>query len=272
MENDIPARLRATWQVPSFEIAFWSGAGHDACVVIPVINEGTRIRQLAQRLHDLGTHRIADILIVDGGSADGSLVVSELRAAGIAGLLVKNGPCKLSAQLRCGYGFVLEQGYTSIVTMDGNGKDDPAFIPGFLEALVNGTDFAQASRYIPGGAGENTPKLRDFAIRCVHAPLLAQCSGFPWTDTTQGFRGYSRRLLLDPRVAPFRNVFCTYELLAYLSYCAPRLGYQCREIPVTRRYPPSGAIPTKISSLSGNLHVLGILAKACLGKYGPVAG
>src|SRR5690606_12255913 len=124
---------------------------------------------------------------------------------------------KLSAQLRCAYAFALDQGYEGIVTIDGNDKDDPAPIPQFIAALEQGADFVQASRYLPGGVAENTPKLRDFAIRSIHAPLLSLASGFHWTDTTQGFRAYSRKLLLDERIAPFRDVFMTYELLAYLS-------------------------------------------------------
>ena len=191
------------------------------------------------------------------------------RAQGVRGLLVKTGPGKLSAQLRCAYAFALDQGYAGIVTIDGNNKDDPAAIPQFIDALQNGLDFVQASRYIPGGVGENTPKLREIAIRWVHAPLLSLCSGFHWTDTTQGFRAYSRKLLLDPKVAPFRNIFSTYELLAYLSYRAPKLGYRCLELPTTRRYPATGQVPTKISSIKGNLSVLTILINACLGQYNP---
>lgn len=131
-------------------------------------------------------------------------------------------------------------------------------------------DFVQASRYLPGGVGENTPRLREFAIRWIHAPLLSGFSGFHWTDTTQGFRAYSRRLLLDPKVAPFRDIFSTYELLAYLSYRAPKLGYRCIELPTIRRYPPTGPVPTKISSLSGNCSVFQVLIRACLGAYNPV--
>lgn len=64
----------------------------------------------------------------------------------------------------------------------------------------------QASRFIQGGTAENTPKIRDFAIRYIHAPMLSLFSGFKWTDTTQGFRAYSRKVLLDPKVAPFRDI------------------------------------------------------------------
>ena len=98
--------------------------------------------------------------------------------------------------------------------------------------------------------------------------MLSMASGFHWTDTTQGFRAYSRKMLLDPRVAPFRDVFMTYELLAYLSYRVPKLGYRCVELPTIRRY-PKGEVPTKISSVRGNLSVLQVLFKACTGQYNP---
>jgi dolichol-phosphate mannosyltransferase len=207
-----------------------------------------------------------DIVIVDGGSTDGSVDEVELQARGVRGLLVKAGRGKLSAQLRCAYAFALEQGYQGIVTIDGNGKDDPEAIGRFVQALNDGIDFVQASRFIPGGIAENTPASRHWAIRCVHAPLLSLSSGFHWTDTTQGFRAYSRRLLLDPRVAPFRDVFEGYELLAYMSHRAPKLGYRCVEIATARRYPP-GEVPTKISRVSGNFSVLRVLLWACLGRY-----
>ena len=113
--------------------------------------------------------------------------------------------------------------------------------------------------------------MRTVAIRWIHAPLLSLFSGFHWTDTTQGFRAYSRRLLLDPAVAPFRDVFREYELLAYLSYRAPRLGCRCVELPTARRYPP-GKPPTKISAVKGNLAVLRTLLRACSGGFDPEAG
>jgi len=216
----------------------------------------------------IGIASLADILIVDGGSTDGSLKSDDLQRMGVRACLEKIGPGKLSAQLRCGYAFALEAGYEGIVTIDGNDKDDPVAIPAFLRALEQGNDFVQGSRFIAGGVAENTPKVRDWAIRGIHAPMLRRASGFHWTDTTQGFRAYSRRILLDERVAPFRDVFQTYELLAYLSYRIPQLGYRCLELPTARRY-PTGVVPTKISALSGNLAVLRILFMACAGRYNP---
>lgn len=264
--NDISPKDRAKWQVPAMETPLWLGRQRLYCVVIPVINEGERVKSLLQRMELNRIPSIADVVIVDGGSTDGSLDLSALKLVGVRGLLVKQGPGKLSAQLRCAYAFALDHGYKGIVTIDGNDKDDPEAIPRFVAALEGGTDFVQASRFLPGGLAVNTPKSRDFAIRYIHAPCLSIASGFKWTDTTQGFRAYSRRMLLDPRISPFRDVFSSYELLAYLSYRAPRLGYVCRELPTVRRY-PSGEIPTKIRGIRGSFSVLYILFRACFGKY-----
>lgn len=268
MNSAIDPAYRAAWQVPAFTQQLWLGRQHDYCVVIPVINEGARIKNLLARMAAIGVDKTADVLIVDGGSTDGSLEIDALRQVGVRGLLLKTGPGKLSAQLRCAYAFALDQGYQGIVTIDGNDKDDPEAIPRFIEALRQGVDFVQASRFIQGGVAENTPASRDLAIRFIHAPLLSLSSGFKWTDTTQGFRAYSRKMLLDPKVAPFREVFATYELLAYLSHRAPKLGYRCVELPTVRRY-PKGEVPTKISSFKGNLSVLQVLLRACAGRYDP---
>jgi len=259
---------RSSWEVPACEESLWLGRAKRWCVVIPVINEGDRIRSLLDRMTCLNISAQADIIIVDGGSTDNSLDLEFLHRNEVRGLLIKRGPGKLSAQLRCAYAFALDQGYEGVVTIDGNDKDDPEAIPRFIAELEKGIDFVQASRFLEGGVAENTPKSRDLAIRLIHAPLLSFSSGFHWTDTTQGFRAYSRRMLLDARISTFRSVFMTYELLAYLSYRAPKLGFRCKELATIRRY-PVGKVPTKINGIKGNLSVLTVLFRACSGYYNP---
>ena len=161
-------------EVPSYEIARWLGRTTRYGLAIPVINEGDRIHRLLARMTKLSLAEQIDIVIVDGGSTDGSLAESVLNEAKVRGLIVKKGPGKLSAQLRCAYAFLLDQGYEGIVTIDGNDKDDPDAIPAFIGALNDGYDFVQASRYIPGGIESHTPLKRRIAIRwnsCAHARL-----------------------------------------------------------------------------------------------------
>ena len=75
-------------------------------------------------------------------------------------------------------------------------------------------------------------------------------------------------MLLDPRMGLFRDVFSRYELLAYLSYRAPRLGYRCVEVPTRRSYPATGAVPTKIG-WKENFGLMRTLFAACSGRYNP---
>ena len=246
-------RTDQTRQVPAYRIDRWIGRSGAYCVVIPVINEADRIGRLLGRMSALELAKQADLIVVDGGSTDGSLSEERLEAAGVAGLIVKTGPGRLSAQLRCVYDFALIQGYEGIVTIDGNDKDDPQAVPAFINALKDGHDFVQASRFIAGGIEENTPWKRRLAIRLIHAPLLRLASGFPWTDTTQGFRAYSRRLLEDPRHEPVSG--CLHLIRAAglheLSRTAAWLSvYRAAHRPSLSE---GRGDPTKISSFRGEL-------------------
>lgn len=237
------------------------------CLCIPVINEGSRIKKQLKILAKYSN--VVDIIICDGDSTDNSLSDRLLKESNVRLLLVKKDGGKLSAQLRMGYAHALKQGYEGVITMDGNGKDDPLSIPLFIEKLERGYDYIQGSRFLRKGDHVNTPVLRHIANRYFHAPLLSIASGYFWfSDTTNGFRAYSRRYLLDKRVSPFRKVFNSYELLAYLTVRAKQLDYLVCEVPVKRVY-PKGKVPTKIHGFRGQIEILSILFKTCLRKYNP---
>ena len=232
-----------------------------------VINEGDRVRRQLQAMQPLADR--VDLIIADGGSTDGSLEPAFLASCGVRALLTKRGPGKLSAQMRMALAWGLQQGYEGLIVVDGNNKDDTSAVPLFVEALEAGMDHVQGSRYIPGGRAINTPALRHWGVKLLHAPLIAWAAGFHYTDTTNGFRAYSRRLLLDERVQPFRDIFQRYELHYYLAIRAARLGFSIQEVPVTRAYPAGAPAPTKISPVRGNLQVLQTLFRAVRGYYNP---
>lgn len=259
--------LEPAWSVPAFRQVVLAGRRHDYALVIPVLNEGDRIRNQLQRICALSP--AVDILIADGGSTDGALSRDILEATDVNTLLVKEGPGRLSAQLRMAYAFACARGYRGIVTVDGNGKDGVEAIPNFIAALEAGYGLVQGSRYVADGIAENTPTDRWLAGRLLHAPVVSLSTRQYFTDTTNGFRGYATTALLDPRVAPFRDVFDRYSLLFYLSIRLPRLGYRATEIPVARRYPRKGQTPTKIAGLGGRLGIIRELFAAAAGRYNP---
>lgn len=258
--------MSAPREIPAYDRLDLAPRRSDLAVVVPVINEGERVRRQLQRMTAV-PHEL-DVFIADGGSTDGSLEPGFLEKVGVRSLLTKTGPGKLSAQLRVAFAVALDEGYDGVVTIDGNGKDGVEAIPAVAAALREGADFVQGSRFVPGGRAVNTPWTRYVAIRLVHAPLTSLGARRWYTDTTNGFRGHSARLLSDPRVAVFRDVFSTYELLAYLPVRAARLGYRTCEVPVRRSY-PEGDVPTKIDKLSGHTDLMAILARAASGSYDP---
>ena len=256
-------------ELPAFDVHVLAPKRARYALAVFVLNEGERIRSQLAKMKPLAEQ--VDIIIADGGSTDGSIDARYLAANGVRALLVKRGAGALSAQMRMGLHWCLAEGYEGVVTIDGNDKDDSSAVPSFIAALDAGVDHVQGSRYVPGGRSIRTPLSRHLGVILLHAPLISLAAGTRYTDTTNGFRAYSARFLRDPRVQPFRNVFQRYELHYYLAIRAARLGYRVAELPVTRSYPASGAVPSKIKGLRGNIAILATLWAAVRGRFDPPA-
>lgn len=255
--------------VPQFSCVEFHGKTKEYVVLIPIINEGERIIQELKRAYKYRISDYADIVICDGGSTDGCTERSKLQKLKVNSLLVKQDDGKQGAQLRMGMWWACQRGYKGIITIDGNNKDSIENIPHFIEKLEEGYDLVQGSRFIRGGRAINTPWVRLISVRLIHAPIISLTAHHRFTDTTNAYRAYSVRYLMDCRVKPLRDVFMTYELLAYLSVRATQLGYRACEIPVTRAYPKKGKTPTKISFFKGNAELMKILMKNAIGSYNP---
>jgi glycosyltransferase involved in cell wall biosynthesis len=254
------------WEYPDFDSIEFQPRRTRYCICPFVINENGRLHSQLGKMRAIAD--TIDIVLADGGSTDGSTDPEKLASFGLRALLVKRGPGKLGAQMRMAFAYALSQGYEGVVCVDGNDKDDvPKGLPHFLEKLEQGFDHVQGSRYVPGGYHENTPFLRHWGVTLLHAPVLTVASGFRYTDTTNGFRAYSRRLLEDPGICVFRNELSGYELHYYLAIESARRRYRVAEVPTTRVYPALGTTPTKISGFRGNAKVLNVLFRTALGGY-----
>lgn len=236
------------------------------CVAIPVLNEGDRLRGQLVAMKERA--ELADIVIADGGSSDGSTDPGFLQSCGVRALLPVAEP-GLSAATRVALAYALRQGYEGIVTVDGNGKDGVDALPLFLRRLDEGFDLVQGSRFIRGGVHRNTPWERLVGIRLVIAPLLAAAGGVWLSDPTNGFRALSRRLLEDPRIQPLRPVFVRFNLQHYLVHRAAALGFRVTEVPVRRVYPAEGPVPTKIVGWEAKFAVFRELLDVIAGRLNP---
>lgn len=255
--------------VPKFECIEYEKKMKEYVILIPIINEGERIIKELKRAnkHKIVDH--ADIVICDGGSTDGCTTEEKLCKLHVNTLLVKWDTGKQGAQLRMGIWWALQRGYKGIITIDGNNKDSIEDVPRFIEKLEEGYDFVQGSRFVKGGKAINTPLIRNVSVKLIHAPIISLTAHKHFTDTTNAYRAYSTRYLTDKRVQPLRDIFMTYELLAYLSVRATQLGMKACEIPVTRAYPKTGKTPTKISFFKGNWELMKILLRNARGVYNP---
>lgn len=255
--------------VPEYEKQELFKKRNPYCILIPVINEGGRILAQLTRAKSTGIDKLADIIICDGGSTDGSMDSKKLTELGVCQLLTKLGAGKQGAQLRTGIYEALSQGYDGVITIDGNNKDSIESVPLFIDKLTHGYDLVQGSRFIQGGVAQNTPIVRWLAVRLIHAPIISLTAGKWYTDTTNAYRAYSRYYLTHPDLQPLRDIFTGYELLAYLSVKANKLGLKSCEVPVERKYPKNEIAPTKIKGIKGNTNLLSILIKNLFGAYNP---
>lgn len=253
--------------VPNFECHEYRSKSSKYCICIPIINEGTRIKAELLRAAEYGIDKLCDIIICDGDSSDGCTDKKLLFPLGVNTLLVKKDIGKQSAQMRMGFWWAINRGYEGIITIDGNNKDSIEDVPKFIKKLEEGYDFIQGSRFIKGGEAVNTPIIRKFAVKYIHSPIISITAKTKFTDSTNAYRAYSKKYLEHLGVNPFRDVFMTYELLAYLSVRASQLGLKICEVPVKRMYPKNEKTPTKISPFKGNINLFIILIKNFFGKY-----
>jgi dolichol-phosphate mannosyltransferase len=238
------------------------------CLLIPVLNEGKRFLCQIEKMKTNQVFDQVDVIVCDAGSKDGSTDSHMLKEAGFRALLVRQGQGRYSTDLRMGYGWALEQGYEGFITVDGNDKDDTAALPFFIKKLDEGYGYIQGSRFVKGGKAINTPCVRYWAIKLIMTPLMSIAARRRLTDSSNGFRAYSREFLLDKRVMVFRDEFNRHELIYYLPPRACVLGYKVAEVPVTRSYPPGNEIPSH-ATMHDNIATMVLLIKGLYGGLNP---
>src|SRR5258708_31700931 len=123
-------------EIPKHKTTEFKEKNSQYCVCIPIINEGEKIKKQLVGMKSLS--KIIDILVLDGGSTDGSTEHKFLKANGVRALLVKQEIGWQSTQLRMGIFYGLSQGYEGIIIIDGNGKDGVDRITDFIKKLDEG--------------------------------------------------------------------------------------------------------------------------------------
>jgi dolichol-phosphate mannosyltransferase len=254
--------------MPPYDAYIFKEKRTQYCLLIPVFNEGKRFLSQIEKMKANKIFNKIDVIVCDAGSKDGSTDHVTLKDAGFTALLVRRGFGRYSTDIRMGYGWALEMGYEGFITVDGNDKDDTSAVSLFIEKLDKGYDYIQGSRYIKGGKAVNTPFIRHWAIKMIMVPIMSISARRHLTDSSNGFRAYSRKFLLDERVLVFRDSFNHHELIYYLPPRACRLGFNVTEVPVIRAYPSGSEVPSH-ASMHDNIATMVLLFKGLYGGLNP---
>ena len=229
-------------------------------------NEGQVFKTQIEQMAGFCTDEI-DIIVVDGASNDGSVNAEHLGSIGVKCLLISHANEGFSRDLQIGLIYALRNGYSGVITVDGNGKDSCERIDGFINSLNLGYDYVQGSRFIAGGGHMNTPILRLLAIKLLAAPSACFFSRHKITDPTNDFRGYSRKLLTNDYLGLGENIFQGYNLVSFVPVVAGRKNLLIKEIPVLRSYPRHGTVPTKIVTYKQWVQIFLDLFRSGFGKF-----
>lgn len=223
--------------------------------IAPCTNEVGRIGTVISAM----PREVTQALVIDDGSTDGT--GDDARRAGARVIRVP-GRRGVGAAIRTGLRVAVREGYDVAVVLAGNTKDDPRQIPRLLEPIAAGhADFVQGSRWLRRETSLGPMPLHRRVATRVHPLLFTAVTGRFVTESTNGFRAISRRLLDDPRLTLDAPWLDGYQLEPWLYLRAIRLGYRTVEVPVRKVYPSSGP-HTKMPPVIGWWQMLEPLARA----------
>jgi len=198
--------------------------------IIPALNEALNLPHV---LAAIPRDEVQHIVVVDGGSSDGTPETAIRAGAGVV------------VEPRRGYGRALAAGIAAApeasvyVFLDADGSDDPAEIPRLLHAIRAGeADLVLGTRLAAPSIHKAMPPHQRFGNRLAGF-LIRTLYGVPITDLAP-FRAVRADVL---RSLHLREL--TYGWPTEMIVKAIRRGYRVREIPVS--YHPRGHGQSKIS-------------------------
>lgn len=154
-------------------------------VVIPALNEARNLPHVFARLPP----DIHEVIVVDGLSVDDTIAVARQLKPDVH-IVLQNRRGKGNA-LACGFAAATGD---IIVMIDADGSADPAEIPRFVQALVEGAEFAKGTRFSPGGGSDDITRLRALGNRAL-VGFVNLCHGSHYTDLCYGYNAFWRRLV-----------------------------------------------------------------------------
>ena len=157
-------------------------ASPSVSVVVPALNEARNIPHVFARM-PLDVH---EVILIDGYSVDDTVAVARQLRPDV----------RIIRQSRMGKGNAVACGIAVatgdiIAMVDADGSADPGEIPRFVDALLNGADFAKGTRFAEGGGSADITRLRSLGNYALTAFFNA-CYGSSYSDLCYGFNVFWR--------------------------------------------------------------------------------
>ncbi|NYJ76237.1 glycosyltransferase family 2 protein [Allobranchiibius huperziae] len=201
-------------------------------VVVPAKNEADNLRAVLPTLPP-----VHEVILVDGNSTDGTVEVARQVMPDI----------KIVKQTRKGKGNALACGFKAatgdiIVMFDADGSADAREIPAYVDALINGADFAKGSRFIKGGGSDDITLLRHVGATGLHV-LVNLTFGQRFSDLCYGYNAFWTELVpalglpdIDAPVPPGGMIWGDgFEIETVINLRMVGAGVQIREVPSIER-------------------------------------
>jgi glycosyltransferase involved in cell wall biosynthesis len=154
-------------------------------VVVPARNEAANLPHVLSAL----PRELYEVVLVDGHSSDDTVAVARTVRPDI----------RVVQQTRKGKGNALACGFAAvrgdiIVMLDADGSADPREISRYVDALLEGADFAKGTRFAQGGGSSDLTRLRSAGNKALNL-VVNLLYGTRYTDLCYGYNAFWTRCL-----------------------------------------------------------------------------
>lgn len=170
----------------------------EVLIIIPAYNERGNIEKLISRLRCPEITDIADILVMNDASTDGTNRAVNQKTVAVVTHVFNLG---YGSGLQLGYKYAIRRGYKYIIQMDADGQHDPCNVLSIYHCMKTPDesgrypDIVLGSRFVDGSSTYKVPALRRATIRAFSF-LIRLVTGKRINDPTSGLQGLNRKTAL----------------------------------------------------------------------------